>query len=233
MSFSVAFRRRRPAILRGMTLIELLVVMAIMLTLLALVGSSFQSLGRTMEITNSIQYVANALNVARQIAVSRNEYTQVRLYSPQASTGDFRAGQFTAMAVFRADSPYYTNEAGYGQLISAGRMRPEGQVTRLPQSCVIVNNATYSPILEPLNADPMRKMTGMTFPDGTKYDAVMFYFKPDGSLDLPAGTSNGATVNALSVCSLQHYIAAGSKLPANYGVLNIDRINGRFQVVRP
>ena len=233
MSFPVPTHRMRPAIHRGMTLVELLVVRAIMLTRMALVGSSFQSLGRATEITNSIQYVANTLNVARQIAVSRNEYTQVRLYSPQGSTADFRAGHYTAMAIFRADSPYYTNEAGYTQLINSGRVRQEGQITRLPQSCIIVNNATYSPLLEAVSADPSRKMTGMTFPDGTKYDAVMFYFKPDGSLDIPASTTNGTTVNALSVCSLQPYIAAGNKLPANYGVLNIDRINGRFQVVRP
>lgn len=228
MSFPVPPRHKRTALRRGMTLVEVLVVLAIMLTLLALVGSTFQSLGRTTEITNSIQSVANVLNVARQIAVSRNEYTQVRLYLPQTSSGDFRAGQYTGMAVFRGDSPYYTNEAGYAQLISSGRMRAEGNVTWLPQSCIIVNSTTYSPLLESLNADPLRKMTGMTFPDGKKYDAVSFYFKPDGSLDVPAGTTN-----ALSVCSLQPYIAAGSKLPANYGVLNIDRINGRFQVIRP
>lgn len=214
---------------RGMTLIELLVVMAIMLTLMGLVANAFQSLGRSTEITNSIQSVANVLNVARQIAVSRNEYTQVRLYAPQSASGDFRAGQYTAMAVYRAESPFYTNAAGYAQLISSGRMRQEGQITRLPQSCIIANNVTYSPILDILNTDPARQITGMTLPDGTKYDMVSFYFKPDGSLDLPATTA----VAALSVCSFPPYLSAGNKLPPNYGILHIDRINGRFQVVRP
>lgn len=224
---------QRIARFRGMTLIELLVVMAIMLTLMGLVANSFQSLGRSTEITNSIQSVANVLNVARQIAVSRNEYTQVRLYAPQSASGDFRAGQYTAMAVYRAESPFYTNEAGYAQLISSGRMRQEGQITRLPPSCIIANNVTYSPILDVLNADPSRQITGMTFPDGTKYDMVSFYFKPDGSLDLPAATASGAAVTALSVCSFPPYLSAGNKLPPNYGILHIDRINGRFQVVRP
>lgn len=204
-----------------MTLLELLVVIGISMMMMALVASSFQSLGRTTEITNSIQYVANTLNVARQIAVSRNEYTQVRLYGAQESD-ILRVGQFTAMAVFRADSPYYTND--YTQLISDGRMRPEGQIVRLPQSCIIVSNSTYSPLIQSLTNQ-------ITLADGTR--GVAFYFKPDGSLDVPATNSSGPTVNVLSVCAMQAYIGAGNKLPANYGIVNIDRINGRFQIVRP
>ena len=205
----------------GMTLIELLVVMGIAMMLMALVASSFQSLGRTTEITNSIQFVANTLNVARQSAISRNEYTQVRLYGAQASD-TFRAGQFTAMAVFRADAPYYTND--YTTLITNGRMRAEGQIVRLPQSCVIVSNSTYSPLIQSLTNQ-------ITLADGTK--GVAFYFKPDGSLDIPATNSSGPAVNVLSVCAMQAYVGAGNKLPANYGIINIDRINGRFQIVRP
>ena len=217
---SFARDHRGLATIAGMTLLELLVVMGIAMMLLALVASAFQSLGRTTEITNSIQYVANTLNVARQSAVSRNEYTQVRLYGAPAT--DFRAGHFTAMAVFRADAPHYTND--YPTLISDGRLRPEGQIVRLPQSCIIVSNSTYSPLIQSLTNQ-------ITLADGTS--GVAFYFKPDGSLDVPATNSSGPTVNVLSVCAMQAYLAATNKLPANYGIVNIDRINGRFQIVRP
>ena len=206
---------------RGMTLLELLVVVGIAMMLMALVANAFNSLGRTTEITNSIQYVANTLNVARQSAVSRNEYTQVRLYGAQSSD-PFRAGQFTAMAIFRSDAPYYTNN--YAPLMSSGQMRAEGQIVRLPQSCIIVSNSTYSPLIQSLTNQ-------VTLADGTT--GVAFYFKPDGSLDVPATNSTGPTVNVLSVCAMQAYLAAGNKLPANYGIINIDRINGRFQIVRP
>jgi uncharacterized protein (TIGR02596 family) len=224
MKFRTTSGTKQRVFLRGMTLIELLVVMAIMLTLLALVGYSFQSFGRTTEITNGIQDVANVLNVARQIAVSRNEYAQVRIYGAPAT--DFRAGQFTALAVFRADAPYYTND--YTALLSAGRMRQEGQIARLPQSCIITSNAPYSPLIQTLISDSMRQIL---LADGTK--GVAFYFKPDGSLDIPATNGTGPTVNALSICAMQAFAAAGKTLPPNYGIINMDRINGRFQVVRP
>lgn len=224
MMLAVTLQSRRIRWHGGMTLIELLVVMAITLTLLAMVGSSFQSLGRTTEITNSIQYVANALNTARQMAVSRNEYTQVRIYG--APDTDARAGQFASMAVYRADAPYYTNN--YAALLSAGRMRAEGPIIRLPQSCIIVSNAPYSPLIETLATDSSRQVS---LADGTK--GVAFYFKPDGSLDIPGTNSTGATISALSVCAWQAFVGAKNKLPANYGIINIDRINGRFQIVRP
>ena len=217
-NFRIRDYRVRRAI-GGMTLLELLVVMGIAMMMMVLVASAFQSLGRTTEITNSIQYVANTLNAARQSAVSRNEYTQVRLYGAPAS--DFRVGHFTAMAVFRADAPYYSN---YAQQISDGRMRPEGQIVRLPQSCIIVSNSIYSPLIQSLTNQ-------VTLADGTT--GVAFYFKPDGSMDVPGTNSAGSTTNVLSICAMQAYLSATNKLPANYGIVNIDRINGRFQIVRP
>ena len=227
---------RRSGIQSGFTLIELLVVMSIMLIMLGLAAASFQSLGRTADITNSIQSVADTLNLARQLAVSRNEYTQVRFYSPKSTSADYRAGNYTAMKLFRADSPYYySDENGYSQVISSGRMHPEGHLIRLPQSCVILSgSSTYSPLIQALATGTagMYQFTGAKL-DGIAYDGVAFYFKPDGSIDVPATTSGSATVNALSICAMQAYVGAGNKIPANYGIINLDRINGRFQIIRP
>ncbi len=211
---------------RGFTLIELLVVMAIILVLMGLAASAFQALGRTTDITNSIQSVANTLNMARQIAVSGNEYTQVQLFGPKPSDSDLRAGHFTSMAVYRSDAPYYTNN--YTALLNAGKMRREGQIVKLPQSCIIVSNTTYSPLIQTLAADSKHQLD---LPDGSS--GVAFYFKPDGSLDVPASINGDATVNVLSISSMQNFVAEGNTLPANYGIVNINRVNGRFQVIRP
>ncbi len=211
---------------QAFTLIELLVVMAIVLVLMGLAASSFQSLGRTTDITNSIQSVANTLNMARQIAVSGNEYTQVQLFGPKPSDGDFRNAHFTSMAVYRSDAPYYSNN--YTPLLDSGKMRREGPIIKLPQSCIVVNDNTYSPLIQTLSADPKHQLN---LSDGST--GVAFYFKPDGSLDVPATVGGTPTVNVLSICSMQGYISEGNKLPANYGIVNINRVNGRFQVIRP
>lgn len=223
---------RRFALSRAFTLIEMLVVMAIMSVMLVLAGLSFTTISSSMDVSNSVQNVTDALNLARQIALSRNEYTQVRFFSLPQSVPNPRDDQFTAVAVFAADSPLYESTGKtYAQWTAARRFRPENAVAMLPGNCVVVNDAasTYSSLL---NSKLLHTGT-MQLPDNQTYNWVGFYFKPDGSIDVPPP----ATSLCLSICSYNLFKAAQKSkpgsLPANYAVIMLDPINGRFQVLRP
>lgn len=204
---------------RGMTLVELLAVMAVMTIALTLVAGSYQSFSANVEISNSIQQVGSTLDLAKQLATSRNQYAQVRFLSPQS--GDTRAGQYTAIAVYLAESPLYGTA-------NAGLVRQSGKTIQLPASTVVANDATYSPLLAKLKADADLVRVDTVSIGGITYDSVAFYFKPDGSLDV-----NYSAPLSLTICPFAKYSANGNKPDSNYAVVTIDRISGRFQTVRP
>lgn len=213
---------------RAFSLVELLVVIAIMLLLMGLAASSLQSLGRTTEVTSSIQSVADTLNLARQIAISRNAYTQVRFLAPPNTGSDSRKGQYTTLSIYRSDSPYYTNSAGYAQLISEGKMAQESRATSLPESCIVMSDPSASPLWQNLGTNPKHLLSSISMPNGDS-DGMAFYFKPNGSMDVP----NVGEITSLSICAMQPFIAAGRKLPPNYGIISLDPVTGRYQVIRP
>lgn len=218
-------RPQLPQRVGAMSLIELLTVMAIMGVLFALTTTSYRSLSDSVEITNGTQQVVDSLALARQIATSKNEYVQVRFYSPKTGS-DIRKGQFTAVGVHRSDAPRYGDPAAYATWEAEGRFRKAVPTSRITGNCVALNHNTYSPLFGALTN--LQHTGTEKFPDGVEYDWVGFYFKPDGSTDLPAT----AAANSLSLCSLKSF-QAQNVLPPSYATLTIDPVVGRCQVIRP
>jgi len=208
-----------------MSLIELLTVMAIMGVIFALTTTSYRALSDSVEITNGTQQVVDSLALARQIATSKNEYVQVRFYAPKTGS-DIRKGHFTAVGVHHAAGPLYGTLPEYKTWETEGRFRKAVPTSRIAGNCVLLNHATYSPLFAALTT--LQHSGTEKFPDGVEYDWVGFYFKPDGSTDLPADAAS----NSLSVCSLKSF-QAQSGLPRNYAALTIDPVIGRTQVIRP
>lgn len=213
----------------GFSLIELLAVAAIMAIVVAMIATSFGNFARGVDLTNSSQHLNDTLNLARQIATSRGEYTQVRFLTP-ADTSDPRHGHFSALAVYRAESPFYTND--YSGLFAQRRMRQEGQIVTLPQSCAILNDAVFSPLVTGLAKDASR--TGSSQIGGKNYDWVSFYYKPDGSTDIPRYVPATSTplASVVTLSGIQTFKARNS-LPPNFISLSLDRVDGRLMMVRP
>lgn len=209
----------------GMSLVELLVVMAIMTIILVLTTVSYRSLSDSVEVTGGAQQVVDSLNLARQVATSKNEYVQIRFYAPADGT-DARKGHYTAVGVFRSDAPLYGSAADYQKWEADGAFRRVAPLAKLAGSCAILKNDTFSPLLKSL-ADQSRSGT-TKLPDGTTCNWVGFYFKPDGSTDIT--TTNSPS---FSVCSLKVFLTDPSKLPASYAVLALDPVIGRYQFIRP
>lgn len=208
-----------------MSLVELLAVMAIMTVIMALTVNSYRSLSDSVEVSNGIQQVSDSLNLARQVATSKNEYAQVRFYAPTDGP-DFRKGQYTALGVYRADAPLYGAASEYQTWENQGRLRRAAPLARLAGGCVVLKHATYSPLLDSLYN---RGLSGTEkLSDGVTYDWVGFYFKPDGSTDLDATL----TTNGFAVCSLKSFLGQ-QKLPPSYGAITVDPVIGRSQVIRP
>lgn len=210
-------RERRP---RGLTLTELLAVIAIMAIVAVLALGSLQNFSIAMDVTDSTQRVGNVLNLARQNAVSRNKYVQVRFYRPAGAQDGY-----TGMAFFQADSPLNGTAAEYAAWETNGLLKQEGKMTTLPSSCALVADPAASALFATLAT---KGQSGTASYGGKALEWVGVYFKPDGSLGLDAA----AVGLNMALCQAVRY-QAGGKLPANYAVLTLDRMNGRFQVVRP
>lgn len=206
----------------AMSLVELLAVMAIVSILFGLTAVSYRALSDSVEVTNGAQQVIDVLNFARQYATSKNEYVQVRFLTPQ-NNSDPRKGQYTALSVYRSDAPLYGSNDDYKLRESQGRFLRINPHARLAGSCIVLNSATFSPLLAGLPGSGTE-----TLSDGA-YDWVGFYFKPDGSTDLNFADNT----QGLSICSNKSYQASPNKLPPSYAVITLDKIVGRYQLLRP
>jgi len=218
-------RIRQTARFRGFTMVEILVVVSIIGVLLSLTVQSMKGFSESMEITNAYQMVTAKLTLARDLALSRNQYAQVRLLSPN-DAGDSRSGHFTALAVYLSDSPLYGTESEWNQWKSEGRIRQEGRVLQLPNSCAIIDNPDYSSLISTLKGTPDATRHGTMEINGKSYEWTGFYFKPDGSVDANIGSG------CLSIASCLLY-KIHSKMPPNFATIIFDPINGNLQGLRP
>lgn len=223
---------------QAFSLVELLVVICIMAVLAVFAQMGLSSVSNSTKLSTSVQQVSDQLNMARQLAIAQNQYVQVRFFSPKGA-GDPRSGQYSALGLYRSDSPFYGSELEYQARQSSGKFLGEGPIRKLPEGCAIAGNASLSKLIDWLKNDSGRMRKGTAKISGKDYDWVGFYFFPDGSMDVDFNQNNlnpkGLKLNeAYLTVGLANMLSANdAKLPANYGVIAFDPISGRLQVIRP
>lgn len=120
---------------RGFTLIELLTVIAIVGILLVLAIPAFNSLGKASKMQAGVRQISNALNLARQYAITHR--TTTRVVFPHDATGSRPEWAYRAFSIIASNRTLveYTRQNGLAnpgtfcwEYISKWEVLPEGIV---------------------------------------------------------------------------------------------------------
>ena len=225
---------RRPIPLsrqRAFSLVELLTVIAIISILAALSVTAFNQISRASKLAAAGQSLVDNLNLARQIAMTKNRRVEVRIYQFPSSTGSSDKA-CRAIRLFLVQS--------------AGDLLPLTKLIRFQEPVILSDSGTNLPnststtstILAPAATSSGNATTTSTtdttnnaakwpVPGVDTYDYVSFNFLPDGGTDLDPGKSWLATL----MLANDPLIANG--LPANYLTVRIDPVIGKVSAFRP
>lgn len=230
--------RHRRARTKGVSLVEMIAVMAIMAIVCVATIPNLESLSRASAITQGGQEVAEEINLARQMASTRNSHVQVRLIA-LAKVADPSATGFNAVQTWGTDSDT-------GEPIALDR------INILPDGVVISQDAvSYSPLLTITGNTVANGSSGlaalpqMTVPRGLAYFASVC-IAPSGMPCLSAGTSTSqrSLMAGLYLSIVPSYFGSASTppsmtssrqpgAPADYLVVQINPDTGNPLVYRP
>lgn len=189
------------------SLVELLAVIAIMAILVALVVPSFRSVTDGHAVEQAGQDVSHSLMLARDLAITRNRWTELRVIKTPSDGG---AETYRAIQIWQRQDD--------------GSSIPVSRATYLPQAMAIAENATLSPSLQ-TNA-PVRGMMTLA---GANRSYLGILFRPEGVPDLRASGTNAAA--CLTVVAEQK--RALDSLPPNFRSLFVNPVTGEVRMFRP
>jgi uncharacterized protein (TIGR02596 family) len=155
---------------KGFTLMELLVVMCIMTLLLFLIAPTVRGVIQGRDVQSSARIVNDHIQLARQLALTKNRMTQVRFYQI-TGVGNMPGA---AVAVYYDDTQQQASKA-----------------VRLPTSIVFSSDPTASSLFSAVGAFTGSDLVGGT---GTSYTGVKI--RPDGSANIDPGSTYTLTLIA-------------------------------------
>ncbi len=215
----------------GFTLVELLVVIAIGAIITTMSISIYSKVLASGSLTIATQMVTATLEQARQTAVTRNAYVEVRIYELPLSTDNPATGP---LSVYRAFQTFLVTNTGY---------TPLSKVLFLPTPLVVqcTPDLSHSSLLDSTldSSLNLKAFSSLAFAGppvvaapslptyGNNYAAITFRFTPKGSLTLDASKQW-----FLTVYSPRDKIVSNS-LPANYATIQIDAYTGKSAYFRP
>ena len=220
----------------GFSLVELLVVIAVLAILLAVGASALSRSGNSLSLTTTVGNVQGILDEARQIALSKNKYVQVRFLgkTPAEDPPCYRA-----ISIHVGESPYYGTAAEYDAWQTAGLFRQHGRTSLLPQTIMIPKgdpkDNQISRLLTDLAADTDFARTGTSSVAGQSYEWAAFYFRPNGITDyqMLKGEPYGGTNAFFSLVTETEFAQTKPSLPKNFATITLPPATGRPVVFRP
>ena len=218
--------RHRPSARGGFSLVELLVVLAIMGLLLGLAVPALQSILQNTAITQGGQTLAQEVNMARQLASSRNTTVQVRLIQLVQKKNEATPPGYNAIQLWGVPS-------GGDEAVALSRMEI------LPATVVVSQDTeNYSRLLDPSNGTSLIS-SKMTIAAG-QANYVAFSVTPSGSIPSHAADTGGANQmigTYLSVVPSRFGSASAAPgsdgAPRNYVTLQINPSTSSTLVYRP
>lgn len=211
-------------------MIELLVVLAVGAIIATLSVTVYTKILAAGGFNSTAQAVAGALDQARQTALTRNSYVEVRIYE----LPDYPSPPNGTLAVYRGMQTFLVTGTGYVQLT---------KLYLFPIPLIIQSSdLTHSTLLDGSQDSSLtlKTYTALAFPSTpspipapllpnfqNNYAAITFRFAPNGSLNLSA-----AKQWFLTIISERDGIVANN-LPANYITVQIDSFSGKTTYFRP
>ena len=191
---------------RGFTLIELLLAMTVVAVLAALLLAGFSSLSVSAALSAAVGTLSDVMSEGRQEAITQNTPVEVRLYDVPSTT--------SAAPAYRALQLHWVQADGTRPAVSS--------VIFLPPTIQMDATAAHSPLIA---ANPVTATADPNDPNMNTQTRV-FHFLPDGSTDLPAGSSWFVTLRAATQSDPANF-------PANWASVTLDPATGRAQIFRP
>jgi len=203
----------------GFSLVELLVVISIIVLMASLMGPTLNTALRGNAMTQAGDKVTGTLTLAHQMAVTRNQTIEVRIYSyiDPEMPGD--KGQGRAIQAFTVDD--------------ANQYSPISKAQVLPPTVVISTNSTLSTIFDLTAMEPSK---GEKIPRvGTKYTYVAFKYYRSGSTSLVSQSTNASSQPhwCITLEGIQDASSGRATLPKNFTTITIDPYNGALKTYRP
>jgi uncharacterized protein (TIGR02596 family) len=231
MKLPTAFRLFSSAF----TLIETLVVVSIVVLILTLTTPTLLSTMQASRLSSSGDTVVGFLSEAQQMSMSQNIPIEVRFF--QYTTALSSQNLFRSMQMFKVETPPLS---GGGAMTEA--LTPVGVLTRLPDSIIIPEDVSLSPLLSS-GGFPDAKPSGTgtySGSDQATYSAVRYM--PDGScrqVSAVNGTSLATLIyqsiqdSFLTLCADINQDVTVDNLPKNFYTIQIDPYTGKTRTYRP
>jgi len=226
--------------------VELLVVVAIGIIIASLSITSYTKVVSSGLMTTTSQAVIGLLDQARQTAISRNSYVEVRVYELPTSSASPTSG---ALTQFRGMQTFLVTNSGYTQLTKL-YVFPTPIIFQLsdnstPSGTLTTSNTDHATLLNPsLDSSlglrtpaswgtitpAIANNTAPSLPKyGTNYAAIVFRFTPKGSLNLDNTKQWFLTL----ISSTDNPTNSATYLPKNYATIQIDGFTGKPIYYRP
>jgi len=203
--------RHVPRSSGGFSLVELLCVLAIISLLAVLSVTGIQRIVLSTNLTTSASMVVDALNLARQRAISNNSPVEVRFY--QVPDSNNSTLQYRALGIYQinTDGP---------QLIH--------KIIYLNGNVIFSNAQTFGTLLTYSGTS-----TGPLIPSGPPPNYTYWYFqyRSDGSTNLNTQPTSSDTWHVMLYNSNRP--PTGTTPPSNYISIQLDPISGRTETFQP
>lgn len=202
----------------------MLIVVAVMGLMLAMAGTGAGSLMTTLRMKEAIQTIGNAMEHARQVAMTSNREVVFRIYKV---TDDMGEESWRSVEYGTVDVMINPDDAGYKDPTAADYeppFTPSGAPEMLPEGLVFHPSATYSTLISENQADLMKGTE--TAPSGATRSYVSFRFLPDGRCSL--GASQKWTLTLVKEAEV-----SGGGLPSNFATMQLEPATARVRFFRP
>jgi uncharacterized protein (TIGR02596 family) len=209
------------------SLVEMMVVLGIIGILSLFSLAAYSRIIHSASLSSATQLLSNALELARQTAITRDCNVEFRLYQ----LPDDNAGATTAPIAYRAFQMFLTTDNSTNAFT---------KISYLPNPEIISPSITVSSMATMASVPGVsftQGTTGSTTPQtlpvyGTRYNAIPFRFSPSGSL-VDASHQLDDTKQWFLTLVSKNDPPLPTGLPKNYATIQLDPFSGRVTVYRP